>query len=95
MARWRREVKLEEPSEHPVTFRGLLVYIAGFALSNQLVRLDDLVKGHLFEPGRPLGQRSQDSGYRRGSAELHAIVLSPKCVYHARKRGSLPATTPS
>ena len=53
MARWRREVKLEEPVERPVTFRDLLVYIAGFALSNQLVRLDHQFKGHLFEPGHP------------------------------------------
>ena len=53
MARWRREVKLEEPIERSVTFRDLLVYIAGFALSNQLVRLDHQFKGHLFEPGHP------------------------------------------
>ena len=53
MARWRREVKLDEPSERPVTFRDLLVCIAGFALSNKLVRLDHQFKGHLFEAGDP------------------------------------------
>ena len=53
MACWRREVKLEEPVECPVTFRDLLVYIASFAFSNQLVRFNERFKGHLFEPGDP------------------------------------------
>ena len=53
MARWRREVKMEAPTEPPATFRDLLVYIASFALGNQLERLDHQFRGHLFKRDNP------------------------------------------
>ena len=85
MARWRREVKLEEPSERPVTIRDLLVCIAGFALNNKLVRLDHQFKGHLFEAGDPIYDFKR--GQVKAINKLHKTVVKTGqgCMYVPRK----------
>ena len=64
-----------------MTFREVLVYIAGFALSNQLVRLDHQFKVHLFEPGYPFydfkrGQvKAINQLYKTAVKKVHGYVF--------------------
>ena len=84
VARWRvggAEVKLEEPVERPVTFRDLLVYIASFALSNQLVRLDEQFKGHLFEPGDPFYDFKRVQVKAINKLYKTAVKIGQGCMY--------------
>ncbi len=50
--RWSRSVKLEQPAAPLAEFKDVLVYIAKFALTNRLVRLDDQFKGSMSSTHR-------------------------------------------